>query len=557
MLIAFSRWNIVLAILVFSSISFSSAEARTLTFVTDLISTSLPSTAASHVIEFSAYAAVPASGKIVITPVSGAFLLPVGFDYSDMTFEVRSGGVYSFRTISSTANAANDGISISSGDVITITLNSTTGLLAGQHVRISLLAGARTPLNPSLTHSYKIRIETQDQTGNNIDIATAMIAIIQNVGVSAQAGQQPMVAQNGRPTGDVAAGNATIELTFETNRPGTCKYDTVAGTPYSSMTNTFSSSGQIFYTTVTGHVNDTTYSYYIRCKDNVGAENTSDFVITFTLLPTPISNTSIASGGTGSDGRGGAGSFPNGSSVLFLAQATLSGVGPPSRKITTLTDGVPSVISTSGADGSFTNITGAVERGTYTFTTYVTDDKGKTSASFTVTQSMESGTHNRISNIILPPTVDLEKNSIDVGADAHVTGLGVPKSLIELYVTLKEIGGTRIPMKFAATSTPDGLWDIIIPGKKLTKGTYSLQARVFIKTDTESGMSKLEILGVGQAAPSGKWNRSDLNHDGKVNLVDFSILLSFWGTTDSNADINGDGNINLADFSIMLFNWTG
>lgn len=54
---------------------------------------------------------------------------------------------------------------------------------------------------------------------------------------------------------------------------------------------------------------------------------------------------------------------------------------------------------------------------------------------------------------------------------------------------------------------------------------------------------------------------ADLNRDGRVNLVDFSILLFWWasdgGDSDPPADINLDGTVSLTDFSIMLFNWTG
>ena len=49
----------------------------------------------------------------------------------------------------------------------------------------------------------------------------------------------------------------------------------------------------------------------------------------------------------------------------------------------------------------------------------------------------------------------------------------------------------------------------------------------------------------------------DLNGDGKVNLVDFSILLTHWNTSDSIADLDSSGNVGLPDFSIMLFYWTG
>lgn len=47
----------------------------------------------------------------------------------------------------------------------------------------------------------------------------------------------------------------------------------------------------------------------------------------------------------------------------------------------------------------------------------------------------------------------------------------------------------------------------------------------------------------------------DINGDGCVNVVDFSILLSKWGTNDTGADLNLDGTVNVVDFSILLSNW--
>ena len=49
----------------------------------------------------------------------------------------------------------------------------------------------------------------------------------------------------------------------------------------------------------------------------------------------------------------------------------------------------------------------------------------------------------------------------------------------------------------------------------------------------------------------------DLNGDGKVNLIDFSILLFYWGSDNACADQNSNGKVDLVDFSILLYNWTG
>lgn len=56
---------------------------------------------------------------------------------------------------------------------------------------------------------------------------------------------------------------------------------------------------------------------------------------------------------------------------------------------------------------------------------------------------------------------------------------------------------------------------------------------------------------------------ADLNCDNKVNVYDFSILMSYWGTNGSGAtscrspDINQDGIVDIIDYSIMMSQWTG
>ena len=47
----------------------------------------------------------------------------------------------------------------------------------------------------------------------------------------------------------------------------------------------------------------------------------------------------------------------------------------------------------------------------------------------------------------------------------------------------------------------------------------------------------------------------DLNHDGTVNSIDWSIMNSVWFTNNADADLNYDGVVNSIDFSIMNQNW--
>jgi len=62
---------------------------------------------------------------------------------------------------------------------------------------------------------------------------------------------------------------------------------------------------------------------------------------------------------------------------------------------------------------------------------------------------------------------------------------------------------------------------------------------------------------IGEGAEQGICPYADLNKDGRVNLIDFSILLFWWGKDDMCCDQNQDGNVNIVDFSILLYYWTG
>jgi hypothetical protein len=47
----------------------------------------------------------------------------------------------------------------------------------------------------------------------------------------------------------------------------------------------------------------------------------------------------------------------------------------------------------------------------------------------------------------------------------------------------------------------------------------------------------------------------DINHDGVVNILDLSVLLSHYGTNYVAADLNNDNIVNIFDLSILLGNY--
>ncbi len=73
---------------------------------------------------------------------------------------------------------------------------------------------------------------------------------------------------------------------------------------------------------------------------------------------------------------------------------------------------------------------------------------------------------------------------------------------------------------------------------------------------TSGGGSSSGGGGGGSTAASSK--KGDVNGDGKVNLVDFSIMAYWYKRADPPAsiDMNGDDKVDLKDFSIMASYWT-
>lgn len=547
--------------------------AGILSFRSDLISTSVPSAIATHVVQFTTAQQIPPSGKFVITPQSGYFTIPGALDYEDVDVAVATSGPYVDRAVAASASATEDGVSVTSGQfgAITVRLNSTQGIGAGERVQVEIGSiatyGATSSggiYNPPTPQSYHIRIATYDASDVKIDEGGTMVAVILPISVRVVPVAAPPVRSNGLPTGTIAAGSDVVELSLQTDELATCRYATSSGVTYASMTNTFSTlDNRTFFTNISGLADETTYSYYVRCSDVQNLVNDDDYVITFTLDSTPDGNTSIITGIT-TFGRGGVGPYPNGSATFYLANVSFSGWTMPGGAVTILRDGVAGTTAQAKPDGGFTASLSALERGTYTFQVYATDSQGRRTASYTATLTLDAGTTNTLTNILLSPTAVFVPDSIQTGQAAKIVGEAAPGSRIEVPVRQKlDDGRYSDAVIYTATSSTAGpgvvagRWEVTVPAKALSRGAYVARARAIRSVEVESDYGKTIGLGVGQDAPTDLGLRADLNRDGKVNLVDFSILLSFWATDDANADVNEDGTVGLPDFSIMLFQWTG
>ncbi len=573
--IRFSFWApILFGALFFVAISIFStvAHGALLGYASDAIETSAPSTSANHTITFKTATAIPASGQIAITSPEGAFTIPAALDYTDIDLSTSTSlvGTSTERSLAAAASASDDGVSVTSGAAgsFTITLNSTQGIGANVFVRLKIgthavegASGDERIENPSSTGSYRIRLETRNAALTPLDYGTAMIAIVPRVAMQADTLDfDPPVLSNGLPSGTIPAGIRFVEITFNTDEMAKCRYATTSGVSYDAMTNFFSTSTfRIFHAKVIETPTDNTlYTFNIRCTDYIPNKNTVDYPISFTVeAPLPPPSTGGGGGGSGGGGGGGGGApYPP---ALPLPQVSLVGRTMSGGTVTILKDGVVVQDVTADSSGDFNAGVSNLAQGAYTFSLIARDGAGRKTGVYSTAITVITATHNTISGILLTPTIGAAKTTVGFGDAIEASGYAAPRSNIDVWTSrqTKTTVTSADIVKKTTTADARGAWSVAIPTNQFSIDTYEVRARNTLPVFGTSAWSPILFVGVGKNPAADACGQSDLNRDGKVNLVDFSILLFHWGTTNPIADINDDGKVNLVDFSVMLFCWTG
>lgn len=578
-------------------------QAINITTYSDTLSTSAPELYANHTIDFTIGSAIPAGGWITITPEAGSFTVATSsFDADNVELYVNTGAGYSSRLATTTATLVYDGIAITSGSSgnVTYTLNDTTGIPSG--ARLRMLIGDHTTnattsdvgiQNPSATGTFPIAIRYGGGTGGD---ARALVAIVEQVGVGPVDTTEdiPPVRFNGAPSGELSGTISAAEVSLETDEFSTCRYSTTAGIAYSAMGLQFSNTGSVFHSfTVTGLTNDTTYTYYVRCTDDEGNENTDDYTIQFTIPVAPEGepgegdensggeddgsgsgstgggggsssgdNDSSESGSGGSSGGGSGGGGTNSSDLPYESgdgRVVINGYAFPNSTVTILVDGTSALTERANSSGQFTATIDEIARGVYTFGVYATDSQDVKSSTFTTTFTVTGARGSTLSNVNLMPTIQVSPDPVQPGQTLTFSGYAIPDSAVEIETRREGSGGSVTSL--TATSNGSGFWSTTVDTSGFARDTWKVRAR---STQPDGGrstnFSQYTFYGVGAEAQE-PTSTSDLNRDGRVNLIDFSILLFHWntagGSSDPPADINRDGRVSLTDFSIMIFNWSG
>ncbi|MEA3449767.1 MAG: dockerin type I domain-containing protein [Patescibacteria group bacterium] len=262
----------------------------------------------------------------------------------------------------------------------------------------------------------------------------------------------------------------------------------------------------------------------------------------------------IPGGGSSGGSSGGSTSFQPGSDTENETKVVVCGKSYPHSDVHILADGKVIGIVNSDAKADFYFETDEVTAGVASFSFWSEDSLGLKSTLLTLTFRVISGSVTTITGVYIAPTIDTDRDSVRKGEDINIFGETVPDTEIFVHIHSEE---EHIEQSDA---DEDGKWNIVFNTEPLEEDFHTAKALFQIASGgnvIKSGFSKSISFHVGKLGGEAVCPGADLNDDGKVNLVDFSILLFHWGSNNEYADQNLDGTVDLIDFSIMMFYWTG
>jgi hypothetical protein len=506
---------------------------------------------------------------------------------------------------------------ISAGSRVVMKIGNHTNTALGVHSVYSSTTGTTTlpadiePIQNSTTTLgvHKVRLEIFD--GSLVAETDFVVFLNKKVNLPSADTTETVPPErfNPAPTSTVGGTTLSVEISLETNEFSVCKFDLAPGTAFNAMPYTFANSGKVFHSQVVAIVAGSLQQFFVRCIDDEGNFNIDDFVIEFTVneRPTgsaneegdvdgdgtgtgndgtgdgdgsggttgqssgeqPLEGGSAGTGGSGGGGGGGSGG-DRGSTAGGGFESTdapyesgdgrviISGYAYPNSTVGILVDGNFFDTTSVGRAGDYSITLDEIARGVYTFGVYAVDQNDVRSSTFSTSFTVTGARTSELSNINIAPTIVVAPDPVDPGQTLTVSGYGLPEA--DIMIENGPINATASG-EFSTFSDSAGLWTTTIPTNGFSVGTYQIRAKSDqnVVGGSETNFSDYTFYGVGESAQLPI--NADLNRDGKVNLIDFSILLFWWnsdgGNSEPPADINSDGTVSLTDFSILLFNWTG
>lgn len=255
---------------------------------------------------------------------------------------------------------------------------------------------------------------------------------------------------------------------------------------------------------------------------------------------------------------GGGGGSSSGPTTGTPTTVNFSGMGYPSSKVIILQDGNPAITTAADPNANFSASLTNLIPGSYTFSIYTEDRDGYRSVSYSFPVYVTEGATINVGGIILAPTIDVENAQVRKGDNQAIFGYAVPNSKVNITVNSE----TEHIVSTKAGSTGAYLYNF--DTSVLEYGSHDARSRALIadKTSITTDPAHFKVGTQTIKKEKGACGSliGDVNCDGKVNLVDFSVLAYWYKKAEvppANVDLNGDGRITLVDFSIMAYHWTG
>lgn len=303
--------------------------------------------------------------------------------------------------------------------------------------------------------------------------------------------------------------------------------------------------GNVTSSTKTGLTNGTTYTFKIEAYDGLTAKNVIAESNEKTATPAAAATPTPAAGGGGGGGGGGGYIAPSYGTVI------IKGIAYPQSTVSILIDGIQTASTRAGSNAKFEVTLNNIIVGLRTIGFFATDLNGRKSITVNFNSTVNAGTTVILTDVLLPTTIDVSAVQLNKGEILRIFGQTAPQASVDIHVQSKEV-----VTKTIADSA--GAYAIRFDTAKLTEDEHITKSRATIFS-LISPFSRVIQFIVGRGIKQLK--TADLNKDGRVNIIDFSILLYWWNTTNTKgldlADINGDRRVNIIDFSVMLFQWTG
>ncbi len=208
------------------------------------------------------------------------------------------------------------------------------------------------------------------------------------------------------------------------------------------------------------------------------------------------------------------------------------------------------VVSTIQADtsGYFEGSYSVVEAGEQIFSFQAESYEGDESNLVSYAYTVQTGSPVYISSIILPPI-------LDVSSGGELEGVAIPGSEIQVYGV--NLSDQSLHVVNTIPVGPDGTYVI-----EFDLGDSTVYDQYYVGCEwkgTDCGFSQIiQVQMVGEDYKFVDKIFANFTEDEEVNFVDFAFIRAAFlqGKNNPLYDLNQDGEIDLVDFSLLNYQWT-